>query len=107
MEPTMDPVQQFFGMFAQANTAVWPTQIIWYAVALAAIGLAIRPIGNNSSRLIAAFLAGYYVWLGVVFFAIFYNTITPALADGATFVFGGVLFLIAGVVRQDLKFEVR
>jgi hypothetical protein len=106
MEPTVDPVQQFFAMFAQANTAVWPMQIVWYAVALAAIGLTIRPFGN-SSRLIAAFLAAYYVWLGIVFFAIFYNSITPALADGAMFVFGGVLFLIAGVVRHDLKFEVR
>src|SRR5579864_5932890 len=107
MEPTMDPVQQFFAMFAQANTAVWPMQIVWHAVALAAIGLAIRPVGKNSSRLIAAFLAAYYVWLGIVFFGIFYNTITPALVDGAMFVFGGVLFLIAGVVRQDLKFQAR
>jgi Family of unknown function (DUF6064) len=106
MEPTVDPVQQFFAMFAQANTAVWPMQIVWYAVALAAIGLTIRPI-HHSGRLIAAFLAAYYVWLGVVFFGVFYNTITPALADGAMFVFGGVLFLIAGVVRQDLKFEAR
>jgi len=107
MEPTMDPVQQFFAMFAQANTAVWPMQLVWYAVALAAIGLAIGPVGKNSSRLIAAFLAAYYVWLGIVFFGIFYNTITPALVDGAMFVFGGVLFLIAGVVRQDLKFQAR
>jgi len=75
-------------------------QIIWYAVALAAIGLAIRPVGKSSSRLVAAFLAAYYVWLGIVFFGIFYNTITPALVDGAMFLFGGVLFLIAGVVRS-------
>jgi hypothetical protein len=47
------------------------------------------------------------VWLGIVFFGIFYNTITPALVDGAMFVFGGALFLIAGVVRQDLKFELK
>src|SRR5579864_5995054 len=100
MEPTMDPVQQFFAMFAQANTAVWPMQIVWYAVALAAIGLAIRPIGKNSSRLIAAFLAAYYVWLGVVFFGMYYSALSDhALATGAMFVLGGVLFLIAGVVR--------
>jgi hypothetical protein len=47
MEPTVDPVQQFFAMFAQANTAVWPMQIVWYAVALAAIGLAISQLGKT------------------------------------------------------------
>ena len=107
MNPPIDPVEQFFSMFAQANTAVWPMQVVWYAVAVAAMGLALRPI-RGSNRLIAGFLAAYYVWLGVVFFGIFYNTIRAGvMATGAMFVLGGVLFLIAGVVRQDLKFEAR
>jgi hypothetical protein len=67
MNPPVDPVEQFFSMFAQANTAVWPMHVVWYAAALAAIGPAIRPT-RNSSRLIAGFLAVYYAWLGIVFF---------------------------------------
>src|SRR5690349_8279077 len=62
MNPPIDPVEQFFSMFAQANTAVWPMQVVWYAAAVAAMGLALRPI-RGSNRLIAGFLAVYYVWL--------------------------------------------
>ena len=105
MNPTIDPVQQFFSMFAQANTTVWPMQVVWYAIAIAAMGLALRPV-RGSNRLIAGFLAAYYVWLGVVFFAIYYtplNDHSPAYA--VMFVLGGALFLIAGVIRRDLVFQ--
>lgn len=107
MNPTIDPVQQFFAMFARANTQVWPLQLAWYAAAIAAVAVAIRPIGR-SSQLIAGFLAVYYAWLGIVFFAINYSSISDhALAQGAMFVLGGVLFLVAGVIRQDLRFHAR
>jgi hypothetical protein len=105
MNPTIDPVQQFFSMFAQANSAVWPMHVVWYAAAVAAVWLAIRPT-RRSSRLIAASLAAYYAWLGVVFFAIFYRPLNDhALAAAAMFVLGGALFLLAGVIRQDLQFQ--
>lgn len=107
MNPTIDPVQQFFAMFAQANTQVWPTQLVWYAAAIAAVALAIKPI-HRSSQVIAGFLASYYVWLGIVFFGINYSSINDhAPLQGAMFALGGVLFLIAGVIRQDLQFQAR
>ena len=105
MNPTIDPVQQFFAMWAQANTALWPMDLLWYAAAIAAIILAIRPV-RGSSRLIAAFLAIYYVWLAIVFFGIYYtplNDHSPAFA--AMFALGGVLFFVAGVIRRDLEFQ--
>jgi hypothetical protein len=105
MNPTIDPVQQFFSMFARANSAVWPMHVVWYAAAVAAVWLASRPV-RRSSRLIAAFLAAYYVWLGIVFFAVFYRPLDDhALAHAALFVLGGALFLLAGVIRQDLRFQ--
>jgi hypothetical protein len=105
MNPTIDPVQQFFSMWAQANTALWPMDVVWYAAAIAAMILAIRPV-RGSSRLIAAFLALYYVWLAIVFFGIYYtplNDHSPAYA--AMFALGGALFFVAGVVRRDLEFQ--
>jgi hypothetical protein len=107
VEPTLDPVQQFFAMFAQANTAVWPMQVVWYALAIAAMALAIRPF-RGSSRLIAGFLAAYYLWLGIIFFGIYYRPLddnSPAFA--VMFALGGALFLLAGVIRQDLEFQPR
>src|SRR5215470_1920962 len=105
MNPTLDPVQQFFAMFAQANADVWPMQVVWYALAIGAMSLAVRPI-RGSSRLIAGFLAAYYLWLAIVFFGIYYtplNDHSPAYA--AMFALGGALFLVAGVISQDLEFQ--
>jgi hypothetical protein len=105
MNPTIDPVQQFFAMWAQANTALWPMDLVWYAATIAAIILAIRPV-PGSNRLIAAFLAVYYMWLAIVFFGIYYtplNDHSPAYA--AMFALGGALFFVAGVVRRDLEFQ--
>jgi hypothetical protein len=107
LNPIIDPVEQFFSMFARANAAVWPMQLVWYAGAIGAVVLALRPV-RAASQLIAGFLAAYYVWVGVVFFGFFYSTINDhALAAGAMFVFGGVLWLIAGVIRRDLQFQAR
>jgi hypothetical protein len=105
MEPAVDPVTQFFAMFAQANTSVWPVHLVWYSAAIAAILLAVRPV-RGSNRLIAGFLAAYYVWLAIVFFGIYYtplNDHSPAYA--VMFALGGALFLLAGVIRQDLEFQ--
>src|SRR5215471_5624483 len=107
MEPAVDPVAQFFGMFAQANTAVWPAHLVWYAAAIAAMLLAVRPV-RGSSRLIAGFLAAYFVWLAIVFFRIYYtplNDHSPAYA--VMFGLGGALFLFAGVIRDELEFQAK
>jgi hypothetical protein len=105
MEPAVDPVAQFFGMFAQANTAVWPVHVVWYAAAIAAMLLAVRPV-RGSSRAIAGFMAAYFVWLAIVFFGIYYtplNDHSPAYA--VMFALGGALFLFAGVIRRDLELQ--
>jgi hypothetical protein len=107
MFPTFQPaaVERFFALFAAVNQAMWPMQIVWYALAVAAIVLLIRPIGA-SSRLISAFLSVYYVWIGVVFFWMFQSRIDDGAGlHGAMYVLGGILFLVAGVVRRDLTFR--
>jgi hypothetical protein len=103
----MNAAEQFFGMFASANQAIWPLQIVWYGAAVAAIILALRPI-RASSRLIAAFLATYYFWVGIVFFWVFYSPLySLAGFDGAIFVLQGALWFVAGVARSDLVFRPR
>jgi len=103
----MSPVEQFFAVFASANKAIWPIQVLWYAAALGAIILACRP-SPRSGRLVGIFLATYYVWMGIVFFWIFYSPLDKAAGfDGAMFILQGVLFLTAGVIRSDLVFRPR
>jgi len=85
----VDPVEQFFSMFARANVQVWPMQVVWYAAAVAAIGLAVTHV-RGSSRLIAGFLAVYYVWLAIVFFGIYYSPLNDhSFAFAAMFALGG------------------
>jgi hypothetical protein len=80
---------------------------VWYAAAIAAMALAVRPV-NGSSRLIAGFLALYYLWLAIVFFGIYYSPLNDhSLAYAAMFALGGGLFLLAGVIRQDLEFRAK
>jgi hypothetical protein len=107
MIATTDPIQQFFAMFGRANSALWPMLIVWYLAAIGAVILALLGRGL-ASRLIAGFLAAYYVWVGVVFHAIYYRTLNPhALAFAALFVVGGLLFLRAGVLHTDLALQPR
>jgi hypothetical protein len=94
--------EQFFALFARANQAVWPALIVWYVAAIAAIVLALRPSGLTS-RLISAILAGYSIWVGVVFHWRYFGEINDrAGLFGAAFVLQGLLLLVAGVVRTDL-----
>jgi hypothetical protein len=37
-------LSQFLSMFARNNASAWPAQLIWYAVAVAIVGLALSPI---------------------------------------------------------------
>jgi hypothetical protein len=98
-------VERFFALFAEANQAIWPMQIVWYTLAVVVVILAIRSIGA-SSRLISALLAAYYVWIGVVFFWMFQSRIDDGAGiHGAMYVLGGILLLVAGVVRRDLTFR--
>jgi hypothetical protein len=49
-------VEQFLGVFSRYNEAIWPAQLVAYALGLAAVGLALwrQPY---SDRTIAAILA--------------------------------------------------
>lgn len=53
-------VEQFFGVFADYNAAIWPAQIAAYALGLAAVGALCLP-ARHAARFILAVLA--LMWL--------------------------------------------
>jgi hypothetical protein len=59
--------EAFLATFAAYNQAIWPLQVLAYALALAAVAVAVRLFGA-SDRLIAAILAVFWLWIGGVFF---------------------------------------
>jgi hypothetical protein len=97
----------YFSLLEQYNRAIWPAQIIAYALALGALFLACRPM-RHGSRVIAAALAAAWLWTGIVFHWLQFATISfaaPVIA--ACFVLQGVLLLWTGVLRGRLAFRCR
>lgn len=96
--------EQFFGVFAAYNTAVWPAQLAAYLLGLVVVAALLRP-SPRGHRVVAGVLAFLWVWTGVAYHGLFFARINPlALAFGALFVVQGGLFAIAGLAGQRLVF---
>lgn len=96
--------EQFFGVFADYNTTVWPAQIVAYGLGLMVLAALLRP-STRGHRWVAGVLAVMWVWTGLVYHGLFFARINPAaLAFGALFVVQGVLFVVAGVATRRLAF---
>lgn len=89
--------EQFFAVFADYNEAVWPAQVLLYALALSAVVLAAR----GRSMPAAALLALLWAWTGVVYHWLFFRPINPAATIlGGMFVAQASLFLVAAWRRR-------
>lgn len=99
--------QQFLGVFAAYNRAIWPAPVVAYVLGLTAVALAIRrpPV---SGRTISLILAVFWLWMGAVYHILFFSEINPAAyLFGGLFLVQGLLFLIAGGLLGKLDFQVR
>lgn len=97
-------VEQFFDVFARYNVAVWPSQLPLYALAVWSIALALQRKGFSKS--ISFVLSLLWIWMGLAYHWRFFSTINKAaFVFAALFVLQGILFLIAGVWKDLLKFR--
>jgi len=89
--------------FERYNLAIWPMQVLAYALGLVALFFAIKS-SRYSSRIIAAILAFLWLWTGIVFFPFYFAPVyTPAYGFGVLFIIQGLLFL-ATVLKPRLSF---
>jgi hypothetical protein len=80
-------------------------QIILYALAALAIALVVRK-QRFSDPVIAVLLAFLWAWMGLVYHVIYFTDINKAAhLFGAFFLVQSLLFLWAGVWKQQLAFE--
>lgn len=94
-----------FSTFEQYNAAIWPIQIVAYVLGLLAVFLILRP-RQNVGRLIAAILAGFWLWIGIVYHLMFFATINfAATVFGIVFIVQGLLFAWTGVVNGRVEFR--
>jgi hypothetical protein len=106
--PSMIPftVDQFLNVFARYNIAVWPAQILLYAIAFSAVGLALQR-ARDFSRSITCLLSVLWLWSGIVYHICFFSRINQAAyIFGAIFMFQSFLFVYAGVLNRKLSFSI-
>jgi Family of unknown function (DUF6064) len=101
------PLNEFLTtIFGRGNAAIWPMQIVWYAVAAAMIGLAFWP-SRRASQLICLLAAAYFAWVGIVFFGVIDSGMHLAWLWVALFIAEAILLQVAGIARRDLVFAPR
>lgn len=98
---------EFLNVFETYNMAVWPSQIVAYA--LAAAMLATLPFAGPSlrDRLMGGGLGLMWLWTGIAYHWLQFTAINQAAwAFGALFVLQGLLFAFASI-RGTLRFDAR
>ena len=98
-------VEQFYDVFHEYNTTLWPAQVFLVALAVAAIVLVVVP-RRWSGVGVSAILAVLWAWLGLAYHLAFFTSINPlAYAFAGVSLAGAVIFLWQGVVRRKLEFR--
>lgn len=84
-------------MFADYNRAIWPGQLVLYALGVGLVLLAYRGRAG-ASRWVALGLAALWAWAGAVYHLGFFRTINPtAVAFGAAFLAQAMLLVAWGL----------
>ncbi len=100
---------EFFDVFEDYNNDVWPIQVILYSIGILALLLAFKKTKyfvEYSDRVIVGILAFLWLWMGIIYHWIYFTDINnSAYLFGGLFIIQGILFLLLGVVKQDLSFN--
>ena len=95
--------EQFFGVFAKYNHAVWPAEPILITLAVLMVLAARSGIG---SRGITAVLAIFWVWMGAVYHIVFFSAInSAAVIFGGLFILQALLLFGYGTLTTQLRFD--
>lgn len=89
--------EQFVAVFAAYNTAVWPAQLMVYALGAAMLWLVVRRV-PGCGRWLGLGLAAMWAWTGVGYHWLHFTAINKAAwAFGALFVAEGLLLAVAAL----------
>jgi len=96
----------YFSLFETYNHAIWPGQLVAYALGIAAVLLALRPVAAGG-RVALAVLSIFWLWNGIAYHLIHFTQINfAALGFGALFVLQGVLFATTALRgRYTMRFR--
>lgn len=99
--------EEFFDVFRRYNSSVWPSQWVLALLAIAAATIAV--VGSKrGSRAVSVILSLLWLWMGLIYHALFFTTINPAAVVFAVlFVGQGLLFGWYGGANADFRFVAR
>lgn len=98
-------VDEFYGVFRDYNTAVWPAQWFLVALAIAALVAVLWP-RPWSGVAVSAVLGVLWAWIAMAYHLDFFARISPAAyAFAALSAAGAAVFVWQGVVRRRLTFR--
>jgi hypothetical protein len=93
----------YYRLFELYNLAVWPWQIVAFALGLAVLALWLYG-GSWRGRAIAAILAACWLWVAWAYMLVRYDTINWAASYFAIgFVIEAALFVWSGLIRDGLR----
>jgi hypothetical protein len=105
-------VDEFLNMFHRYNDAIWPMQIVAYAIGFVIVAMLVARIRGARSflashiavdRVLPALLAAFWAWIGLVFLWGYQTDISASGRPfGALFLVGATAFLIAALRGADL-----
>jgi len=96
--------EQFFEVFRNYNTSVFPAQIIIIILGIIAIGL-LHSKNKLKNSFIGFFLGIIWLWTGMVYHLLFFSEINKAAYGFAgLFILQGI-FIVIATVKSKLEFE--
>lgn len=109
-------IEDFFARLKTYNETVWLITIITFFLGLLAIYFSARKT-KYSGKIISSILGFLWFWSGIVFHIIFYGSTDVEFLgqtisgiwyfSGVLFVIQGILFLVIGVIRDSLAFQLQ
>jgi len=98
---------EFLGIFELYNRAVWPSQLILYALAVTAL-VALYRNDKRGRQVLFAVLSLLWAWMGAVYHITYFSTINKAAYGfGLLFIVQSMVFVYAGIIQDKWSFDIR
>jgi len=97
--------EQFFSVFENYNSSVFPAQFILLLFGIFALYMVIAQ-KTKMDRTVGSLLGLFWIWMGAVYHIIFFYPINPAaMVFGALFILQGIFLLVETFKRKKLEFS--
>lgn len=96
--------EEFFQVFENYNTSLFPSQIVILLFGLIAM-FSLHTQKRRKNKLISAFLGLLWLWTGLVYHMTFFTAINKAAyVFGAVFILQGLFFFVEAFSKRRLEF---